>query len=125
MIDIETKPSLAHIWSLWDQHVGLSQVQDFGEMICFAAGWEHDRKVKFYSVYHDSQEEMLASAHDLLDEADVVTGWNSKSFDVKHIQRELMLAGHKPPSPFKQLDLMHETKKKFRFVSNKLEHVAK
>jgi len=67
---------------------------------------------------------MLQALHDLMDEADVLVGWNSKGFDHKHINREFLEAGILPPSPTKDFDLMALVKRKFRFPSNKLDYVA-
>jgi len=123
-IDIETRPSLAYVWGLWDQNVGLNQVEEFGTVISWAAKWHGEKRVHFSSDYHDGHEEMVRKAWDMLDEADAVVGYNSKSFDMKHLNREFVLAGYPPPSPYIDIDLMSVVKQRFRFTSNKLQHVA-
>jgi hypothetical protein len=75
-------------------------------------------------VHHDGKLEMLQTLHELMDEADVLVGWNSKQFDHKHINREFVENGFLPPSPTKDLDLMTVVKSRFRFPSNKLDYVA-
>jgi hypothetical protein len=69
-LDIETRPNLAHVWALWDQNVGLSQIVEVGSVICFAAKWHGERKVHFASDHHDGHEAMITRAHELMDEAD-------------------------------------------------------
>lgn len=123
-IDIETTPMTAYTWGLWQQNVSLSQIIDSTEMMCFGARWYGEKKVHFKSIHHHGKEEMLESVHQLLDEADVVVGWNSASFDSKHIKRELLEAQMLPPSPYKDMDLMRVVKSQFRFPSNKLDYVA-
>ncbi len=123
-IDIETSPTAAYIWSLWDQHVGINQILTPTEVICFAAKWLGEKKMFFYSVPKHGREEMVLQAHRLLDEADAVMHYNGKRFDVPHLNREFLLAGLKPPSPFVQIDLCDVAKRQFRFVSNKLAHVS-
>jgi hypothetical protein len=54
----------------------------------------------------------------------VVVHYNGVKFDIPHLNREFLLAGLTPPSPYKQVDLCNVVKKRFRFVSNKLQHVA-
>lgn len=125
LIDIETSPNLAHVWGLWQQNVGLNQLLESTEMMCFAAKFLGDKKTQFYSTFHDGREGMVQKAWDLIHEADVVMGWNSKSFDEKHLNREFLEAGLRPPSPTKSLDLMHAVKRKFRLPSNKLQYVSK
>ena len=56
-IDIETRPSLAYVWGLWDQNVGLNQVEEFGTVISWAAKWHGEKKVYFASDHHDGQEQ--------------------------------------------------------------------
>lgn len=123
-IDIETRPSLAYVWGLWDQNVGLNQVEEFGTVISWAAKWYGEKKVYFASDHHDGHAAMVKKAWEMLDEADAVVGYNSKAFDMKHLNREFVLAGYPPPSPYVDIDLMHVVKQRFRFTSNKLQHVS-
>jgi uncharacterized protein YprB with RNaseH-like and TPR domain len=94
------------------------------EVICFGARWYGQKKVQFSSIHHDGKEAMLKAIHELIDQADAVVGWNSASFDIKHLNREFLENGLLPPSPHKDIDLMRVAKQKFRFPSNKLEYVA-
>jgi DNA polymerase elongation subunit (family B) len=124
LIDIETSPNLGYVWSLWQQNVGLSQLVATTEMMCFAAKWLGDKGTMFWSAHEHGRQELVAAAHRLFDEADVVMHFNGKSFDVKHLNREFIEAGMAPPSPFKQIDLLLAVKKNFRFPSNKLQYVS-
>lgn len=123
-LDIETTPNIAYVWGLWNQNVSINQIIDSTEMLCFGARWYGEKKVTFKSVHHDGKEEMLKEVHRLLDEADVLIGWNSAAFDSKHLKRELIEAGMLPPSPYRDLDLMKVVKSQFKFPSNKLDYVA-
>lgn len=123
-LDLETSPITAHTWGLWDQNISLAQIISSTEVICFGARWYGSSRVVFKSVFHHGKEEMLKEIHKLMDEADVVVGWNSASFDSKHLKRELLEAGMLPPSPYKDLDLMRVVKSQFKFPSNKLDYVA-
>ncbi len=123
-LDIETTPMQVYAWGLWDQNISIDQIIKSTEMLCFGARWLGEKKVIFKSVYHDGKEAMLEELHNLMDEADVLVGWNSAAFDHKHINREFLEAGMAPPSPVKDLDLMSITKANFLFPSNKLDYVA-
>jgi DNA polymerase elongation subunit (family B) len=123
-LDLETSPNLAHVWSLWDQNIGINQLVKSTEVICFGARWNDSDKVIFKSSFHHGKKTMLKEMHRLLDEADVVIGWNSQSFDTKHMNREFLQAGMVPPSPFKDLDLMRVVKANFKMPSNKLDYVS-
>lgn len=126
-LDIETRPNLAHVWGLWNQNVGLNQLLEPVEIICWSAKWlgDHPRQIEFASVHHDGKERMIKRMHNLLTTADVVLHYNGKRFDIPHLNREFLLAGLTPPSPFQQIDLYQVVKKRFAFPSNKLAYVSK
>lgn len=124
-LDIETSPNLAHVWGLWQQNVGLSQLLESTQMISFAAKWYDSKTVQFYSDYHHGHDEMVAAAWKLLDEADVIVHFNGRRFDERHLNREFFEAGLTPPSPYDRIDLLNVVKKRFLFPSNKLAYVTK
>jgi uncharacterized protein YprB with RNaseH-like and TPR domain len=124
LLDIETTPLQVYTWGLWDQNIGINQIIKSTEMMCFGAKWLGQKSVTFRSVHHDGKKTMLEELHKLMDEADVLVGWNSASFDHKHINREFLENGMTPPAPTKDLDLMTITKANFQFPSNKLDYVA-
>jgi DNA polymerase elongation subunit (family B) len=124
-IDIETSPNLAYVWRLFNQNVSLSQLVEPTEMISFAAKWRGNRKVHFFSDFHNDHATMVKAAFDMLDEADVVVHYNGRTFDVPHMNREFLLNGPGvPPSPFQQIDLLQTVRKRFRMASNKLDHIT-
>lgn len=123
-LDIETTPMQVYTWGLFDQNISINQIIKSTEMLCFGARWLGEKKVIFRSVHHDGKKAMLEDLHKIMDEADVLVGWNSAGFDHKHINREFLENGMKPPSPVKDLDLMSITKSNFLFPSNKLDYVA-
>jgi predicted RNA-binding Zn-ribbon protein involved in translation (DUF1610 family) len=83
------------------------------------------KKIMFNSIVQSSKEEMINEIHRLLDEADVVIHYNGRKFDIPTLNKEFLLNGLKPPSPYKQIDVLETVKKKFRFPSNKLDYVVK
>jgi uncharacterized protein YprB with RNaseH-like and TPR domain len=123
-LDIETTPIKAYVWGLWDQNISINQIIEPTEMLCFGARWHGKKNVIFKSVHHDGKKAMLEELHKLMDEAEVLVGWNSAAFDHKHINREFLENGLTPPSPVKDLDLMSIVKANFQFPSNKLDYVA-
>lgn len=123
-IDLETRPSLAYVWGFWNQNIGQNQVVEKTEVICFGARWLGEDNVEIRSVQIDGKKGMLDRAWELLNEADVVMGWNSQSFDVKHLNREFLLNGYTPPSPYAQIDLMRVCKSNFKMGRNSLNWVS-
>ena len=124
LLDIETSLAKVYTYGLWDQNISIANIIEHPRMIAYTAKWLGKNKVYAYSEYHQSRTEMLKSIHELLDEADLVVGWNSRNFDTKWINSEFMVEKMLPPSPYKQLDLMQETKRNARFLSNKLDYIS-
>jgi hypothetical protein len=125
ILDLETSPNVAHVWGLWDQTVSLAQLRESTRVISFAAKWHGEKRVMFYSDFHNGHDVMVNTAYSLLDDADAIVHYNGTSFDIPHLRREFILAGLTPPSPAKDIDLLQTVKRRFRFVSNKLDHVTR
>lgn len=123
-LDIECSMAKFYGYGLFDQNIPISHIIEHPRMIAFTAKWYGKKKVYAFSEYHQSREEMLQQMHALLDEADVVIGYNSKNFDIKWINSEFAVEGMLPPAPYKQIDLMQEAKRNFRFISRKLDYLA-
>lgn len=124
-LDIERAPMLVESWGLFNQNHHIGQIVRPSRMVSWAAttvGEEEDPS--FRSVWHDSETKMLNDLWALLDRADMVIGWNSKGFDIKHIQTEFDKAGLGPPSSYRQTDLLLLARRLFKYDSNKLDYVA-
>lgn len=124
MLDIETKPNKAYTWSIWNVNVGINQIIEAGEMICFAAKWYGQDEIEFYSQWNGGQTAMVEQGWRLLNEADVVVHFYGSKFDIPHLNTEFLKQGFPPPTPFKQIDLKVAVGKQFRFTSNKLQFVS-
>lgn len=124
-LDIETSPNVADVWSLWNQNVSLNQLRDVTRVICFAAKWHDSKRVEFYSEFHHGKQEMVDQALRLLDAADIAVTYNGDRFDLPHLNREFLLAGLDAPSPYASVDLLKTIKQRFRFSSNKLDHITR
>lgn len=122
-IDIETSPNLVYAWGLWDQNISTSQLIKPSRVLCVAAKWLGTKKVMFYSE-HEDRKEMIEEVWSLLNEADIVVGYNHVRFDLPHLHREFLLAGMPPPSPSQNIDLLAVNRRRFKFVSNKLGYVT-
>lgn len=124
VIDIETSPHILYGFGLFNQNFGITQIEEPTRMICFAAQWADEKQVLFFSEYHDGHEEMVNAAWKLLDEADALITYNGDRFDIPHLNREFILAGLTPPSPYASIDLLKTVRKQFKNASNKLDWVA-
>lgn len=123
-LDIETAPNLGHIWGLFKQNIGINQLIESSYTMCWAAKWHGTREVLYSGLHTDTAEDMIKKVHSLLDEADAVIHYNGTKFDIPTLNKEFLLYGMAPPSPYKQIDLLQIARKQFRFPSNKLDYVA-
>jgi DNA polymerase elongation subunit (family B) len=124
-LDIETSPmEVLHFGKLYDVTLRKENIIRPTEMMCFAAKWYGEKKVMYYSTFHNGTDAMLHALWDLLDECDILITYNGKRFDVPHMNRELLEAGFQPPSPYRNVDLYQTVKSQFLFESSSLEFVS-
>ncbi len=124
LLDIETAPNVAFTWGLFKQNISLGQLVKPGRTICWAAKWLDKKKVIYKSEYHQDHETMVREMWKLLDEADLVIHYNGKKFDIPTLNKEFVLLGMGPPSPYRQIDLINTCRSQFRFASNKLDFIC-
>lgn len=123
-LDIEISPTLATVWGLFKQNIGINQITGNSEVLTWVAKVHGERELHDGSLMRDGKRRMLRRMHKLLSEADAVVTWNGNSFDLKVLNKEFLLLGLSAPSPFKSVDLLAVARKRFRFTSNKLDYVA-
>lgn len=130
IFDIETAPIIGHVWSLWENNVGLNQIEKDWHILAWAAKWWGDKPEK--TMYMDQRKAkkieddkvILKGIWKLLDEADIVITQNGKMFDEKKLNARFILNGFKPPSSYRHVDTKIIASKKFGFTSNKLEYMT-
>jgi len=129
--DVETAPTTAYVWGIWQQNVGLNQIVRDGFLMAWAAKWygEPESKVMYADQRNakniEDDKAILVKLWKLLDEADIVVTQNGKSFDQKVVNTRFLLNGIAPPSSYRHIDTKEIAKKNFRFISNKLEYLSK
>lgn len=124
-IDIEWRPMVVYSWGLFNQFHTIDQIVDDGGMLSFAAKWADEKSTVFHAEWTEGGHAgMVAEAHRLLSEADIVVTYNGDKYDVKKLNQEFMLAGMHPPRPFKSIDLLKTNKARFDLPSRKLDYLA-
>lgn len=123
-LDLELAPTIATVWNIWNQNIGINQIIGNSYVLSCAAKWYGEDEVFLVSQYESTNRQMLKKIYDLINKADVVVGYNLDSFDMKILHKEFALQGWGPPAPYKTIDLLKVVKKRFRFTSNKLDYVA-
>lgn len=125
-LDIETFPNLVFTWGLFKQMVGVNQIVRDWSIASMCWKWLGTKGTEYVDCEANPTDdrELLAHAWNVLDEADIVVGQNSKHFDIRKLNARFIEAGFGPPSPYKQIDTKVEAAKVAMFTSNRLEWLA-
>lgn len=123
-LDIETAPNIAHVWRTFKENVGMSQLVQPTEILCWAAKFYGADRIYQASTFVEGEKVMLDMMHQLLSEADIVVTYNGKKFDIPHLNRAFLLRGDSPPRPYKQVDLYQVIRSDFQFPIKKLDYVV-
>lgn len=132
-IDIERVPFQAWSYETRPDYIPWRMIGQPSRMICWAAKWYDSEDIVFRGEFdfherrltESARRRMLEEAWSLLDQADVVVGFNSRRFDTRHLATEFLLEGFGPPSTYKHVDLYQIAKREFIFESNSLDYVAR
>jgi len=126
VVDVETAPAGAWVYSLWNQNIGLKQVHTKPYMLSWASRWlDEPASECLYEWAGD--EGAYERLWDRLDKATHVLHFNGKSFDEKWVNHELIklrVRGRKPYSPVVTIDLLTQSKRIQRSLSNKLQFLS-
>ena len=132
LLDIETAPSKAYIWSLWTEPRSMTFVIEDWYIICWCAKWLDKKKVlsaalpdeKTYPKEQENDKSIMKKLWVLLDEADIIIAHNGKKFDIKRINTRFIIHGMPPPSPYKVIDTLNIARSTFAFMSNRLDDLG-
>jgi DNA polymerase elongation subunit (family B) len=130
IFDIETAPIRAQVWGLWEQNVGLNQIELDWHVMSWSAKWRNapEKEVMYMDQRNapvvEDDREILKEIWSLLDEADVVITQNGKRFDQRKLNAKFVEHRMGPPSSFKHIDTKIVAQKHFDFPSYKLEYMT-
>lgn len=126
LFDVETAPNIGYTWEKYETNV----IEFIKEryLLTFTAKWLGDSKLTTlglddfpgYSKNKECDKELCIKLWEMIDEADVVIGHNSDSFDIKVMNTRFVVNGLLPPSPYRTVDTRKEARKRFGFSSNSL-----
>ncbi len=123
LLDIETGPAKAYIWSLFDTYTPLERLIEPGRTLCAAFQWYGEKEVYFVSEWYHGTKAMLGILRRAMSEADAVITYNGDKFDFIKLAGEFILHDVKPCAPITSIDL-YKVCKKLGFISGKLEYVG-
>lgn len=128
--DIETAPNISLTWGIYDQNV--PKVVQQGYVFGFAYKWLGSRKVHSCYIWdydgftrNQTNDRKVAEKWlEVVNQADVVVGHNSISFDNKIMMAAVMRHRLPPPEPFANFDTKNSIKQVAKFDSNKLDDLG-
>ena len=127
--DAEISPRLGYYYGAYE----VTPIKEVRPPILLSIAWKWlgDKKANCLTLYDrptvDSYNDKLLvnELWNLLDEAEIVVGFNNKRFDDKMANYFFVKHGMTPPSPYKEVDVMQNAKKYFKFDCNKLDYLGK
>lgn len=123
VLDIETAPGLAYVWSLYDNGpIPLERLKEPGRILCWAAKYVGQSKM-YQRDERDGRVGMLGDLRLLLLEADAVVTYNGERFDLPRVNGEFVANGLRPVPRLTHIDL-YKTIKGLGLMSGKLAFVA-
>lgn len=132
--DIETAPTIAAVWGLFDQSIPTHHVLAEWYMISAAWKWLGEDEVYSVSVLDDMKAFKQSSDNDrivletllqVFYQADAMVHHYGDNFDIKKFNTRLIHHGFSPIPDVPQIDTHKICKNKFKFLSNRLDYVAK
>lgn len=121
VLDVETAPGVAYVWSLWDKFVPIDRLIEPGRIISASWKWIGVKGVGFVSEWGVGRQQMLETMHALLSEADAVVTFNGDKFDLPRMNGEFIEFNLDPLPPLTSIDL-RKTVKKLGLMSGKLDY---
>ena len=129
LLDLETSPIIAHVWKLWDNNVGLNQIQTDSHLLSWTAKWEGSNELMYMDQRGkrniEDDKKLVKGLAKLINKADIIVTQNGRSFDEKVLKARMIIHGLEPLSHYHHFDTYRFGKKHFRFTSHKLEYMAK
>lgn len=130
ILDIETAPHRAYVWSLFDQNrIPDEMIEEPGYTLCASWQWYGEKKVRFETIRRKSSEKArlpaLRRLAKAINDADGIITYNGQKFDIPILRREFLEADIQTPSLPVSIDLYRHAVTKLHFASGKMGYVAK
>lgn len=134
ILDIETAPAKVLTWNMYNVNHSTDQILSDDYILMWAAKWLGKNKIEYDTVnkrsnpvnYSEKGEKaILKSLWSLLDQADIVVAHNGKDFDIRWINGCFIKHRMPLPSSYIVIDTKIESRKAARYLSHKLEYLAK
>lgn len=127
-LDIETSPLTMASWGIYQEN---AIWHTKGQILMCGYMWEGDKKPRILSQRKwglkpskKHEEQLMWQIYSLMDEADIITGYNAKNFDIKEINGRFLEYKIPVPDGYHILDPLRMLKVVARFPSHKMGDVV-
>lgn len=129
VFDIETSPLKVYSWTTYQQNWNAIKVIEDWHVLCFAYKWLGEKKTtvktlrdyKGYNPNKPNDKALMQDMRALLHEADIVVAHNGDKFDIKKVNRRMIIHHISPPSPYRTIDTLKVIRKVSSGTSNRLD----
>lgn len=123
LYDLEITPILGWAYEMWDTRI--IKMEREPEIMSVSWKWLGEKGVQNDNSQDEPTDEgVVKTVWDLLDQADIVVAHNAKKFDNRVASARFMMYGLLPPSPYKTVDTLLAARRFFRFPSNSLNNLC-
>lgn len=127
--DEEVSPRLGYYYGAYE----VTPIKEVRPPILLSVAWKWlgEKDVHCLTLYDRATVDpyndklLVNELWNLLDEAEIVIGFNNKRFDDKMANYFFIKHDMTPPSPFKQVDVLQSARKYFKFDKNNLDYLGK
>lgn len=130
LLDIETSQMEGKFWDLKiNGYIPHHRITKHPFIICYSAKWLFEDGiindiVTPQEATDRNDERIMNPVWSLLNEADVVIGHNMNKFDRRKLNARFFIHKMLPPSQYKIIDTLIESRKAFAFASHKLDYIS-
>jgi len=130
LFDIETLPMVTYLWSLKTDYVPATMIIKDWCILSWSAKWLFEPNIMGEILTPEEaisrdDSQIIRQMWQLLDEADIVVGHNSKGFDHKKLNTRFLVNGFAPPSYYRTVDTLSVARAHMAFSSNRLDYINK
>lgn len=128
ILDIETLPNQAFVWSAWKNNINQTQWIQQWFAVSWAAKWLYEPEVFSgvltpEEVKEESDSRIMEEMWQFLDAANFVIAHNGRRFDLPKLKTRFLINDMPPPMPYQIIDTLDVAKKEFGFSSNRLDFI--
>lgn len=128
ILDVECWPMKGEFWDIWDQNIGINQINQHRTLLSFAAKWWGEKDMFYFDIENKrdlhSDKPLMGPLRKLMDESDIIVGHNLNKFDRRVINTSVVTNKEKPMRRYRVLDTMIIAKRHFSFPSYSLEYLT-